>query len=67
MMRKETYIWPHLCENEMNGPADDIVSPCFVVVTVWFLREDRYAFLGAVPLSIWSCASLLGAPAELFD
>ena len=51
----------------MDGPADDVVSPCLVVIAVWFLREDRYTFLGAVPLGIWACAPLLGATAELFD
>jgi hypothetical protein len=51
----------------MDGPADDVVSPCLVVVAVWFLREDSNAFLGAVPLGIWACAPLLGATAELFD
>jgi hypothetical protein len=66
-MRKATYIWPYLGKHEMNRPADDIVSPSLVIVAVRFLSEGSYAFPGAVPLSIWSCAPLLGAAAQLFD
>lgn len=38
LMRERAYLWPHLGEYKMNCPADDIVAPCLVIVTVRFLR-----------------------------
>jgi hypothetical protein len=38
LMRKRAYLWPHLGECKMNDPANDIVTPCLVIVPVRFLR-----------------------------
>ena len=38
LMREQAYLRPHLSENKMNSPADNIVAPCLVIVPIRFLR-----------------------------
>ena len=51
----------------MDAPANNVVAPCLVVVSVNFLRQDGHTFLDARPLRVRSDAPLLGDSTDLLD
>lgn len=64
---RRTYIWPYLGEHKVNVPADNVVTPCLVVVSIGLLRQDRHAFLDTLPLCVRPGASELSNSAEKLD
>jgi len=55
----QTYIRSYLGQHQVDAPADDVVAPCSVVISIRLLRQGAYAFADARPLRVCSRASHL--------
>ena len=63
----ETYLRSDGGQENVDAPADNVVTPSLVISAIRPLAECIDTFVEAAPLGVGACATLLGRRAKLLD